>query len=116
FELDEWVISEACRWLKTWENLPTCPEYTRDFLRVNVNLSPRHFLRQVNLAERFSNIVTAAGIEPKAVGLELTENALLSFHDETTTALRDLKSAGFMLYLDDFGKGYSSLSYLHNFP
>jgi len=117
FSVDEWVIRESCRAWKQWRDAigPSNPEIV-DKVRLNVNLSPRHFLRHVNLTERLTDIVTAEDLNPSLLGLELTENALLSFHDETTTALHNLKEAGFTLYLDDFGKGYSSLSYLHNFP
>jgi EAL domain-containing protein (putative c-di-GMP-specific phosphodiesterase class I) len=117
FSLDEWVIAESCRWWKRWHaesednSLPESPQ-----VKINVNLSPRHFLRRVNLAERLSEIVENEGVMPSIFGLELTENALLSFHEETNVALHELKRAGFSLYLDDFGKGYSSLSYLHHFP
>jgi len=117
FSIDEWVIRESCRVWKQWRDAVS-PEETAivDKLRLNVNLSPRHFLRHVNLTERLINIVAAEDLHPSLLGLELTENALLSFRDETTMALHKLKEAGFTLYLDDFGKGYSSLSYLHNFP
>lgn len=112
FDLDEWMLRESCHWLKNW----TDAHGTEHRISVNLNLSPRHFLRRMNLAERFGEIVSEYGLTPDQFGLEITENALLSFHDETTEALMELKNMGFKIFLDDFGKGYSSLSYLHNFP
>ena len=113
YNLDEWVAGEACRWWKRWRD-----ELMEDDepLKININLSPRHFVRFINIAERFTSIIEAEGVEPAIFGLEITETALLTARQETLSALSALKAAGFFLYLDDFGKGYSSLSYLHNFP
>lgn len=116
FSLDEWVIQESCRWIRNWQESLADNDRGELQICINVNLSPRHFLRHINLAERFSRLVRDNGATPQMFGLEITENALLSFQNETTNSLKELKAAGFTLYLDDFGKGYSSLSYLHNFP
>jgi diguanylate cyclase (GGDEF)-like protein len=116
FALDEWVVGEACRWWKRWHGMLNGSSDQVQDLRMNLNLSPRHFGRHINLAERLVDIIHGEGLQPDLFGLELTENAILTFRNETTTALHALKDAGFSLYLDDFGKGYSSLSYLHSFP
>jgi diguanylate cyclase (GGDEF)-like protein/PAS domain S-box-containing protein len=109
----EWMLRKSCETLMEWKaaGLPNC-----DDLRINVNLSPRQFGRGINLAERIASIVSKCGVSPSQFGLEITENTLLHDSQEAKRAMERMKECGFTLYLDDFGKGYSSLGYLHNFP
>jgi diguanylate cyclase (GGDEF)-like protein/PAS domain S-box-containing protein len=107
--LGEWVLRTACQQCVAW--------YRRGFpeLQMAVNLSARQF-RHAHLADTVQTVLEQTGLDARRLGLELTESVLLE-HDETTTSsLRTLSSVGVSLVIDDFGIGYSSLSYLRRFP
>ncbi len=106
--INDWVIRTACNQLKQW--LPANPT-----LRVSVNLSARQ-LQNPNLPEQFRQIITEAGIDPRALQLELTESAAMQDFDLTIRILTELSQMGVMISLDDFGMRYSSLDYLKRFP
>jgi len=107
-EIGEWVIRTACAQNKAWQDAGLPP-----FI-VSVNLSMRQF-HQHDLADRIRAILEETGLEPRWVGLEITESmtADVEFAYET---LRKLKEVGVQISLDDFGTGYSSLSYLKRYP
>jgi diguanylate cyclase (GGDEF)-like protein/PAS domain S-box-containing protein len=103
------VLREACNQMRAWqERYPSAPPLT-----VSVNLSPRQFFRPELVAE----ILGETEIDPDSLQLEITEGALRSngVHSANHT-LRNLKDLGVQLAIDDFGIGYSSLSYLKRFP
>lgn len=107
--LGEWVLETACRQTKVWQTKGLPP------LRVAVNVSARQF-EQKNLTERVRQILRETNLDPKCLELELTESLILQ--DETAafqafTAWRDM---GISIAIDDFGMGYSSLSYPKRFP
>jgi diguanylate cyclase (GGDEF)-like protein len=105
----EWVLKRACEDLKSWQRLgaPAMP--------VAVNLSARQF-RQHDLEARIRAIVSAAGIDPSLIELEITESQLMHDPDHAIQVLRALGAAGVRIAIDDFGTGYSSLAYLTRFP
>jgi EAL domain-containing protein (putative c-di-GMP-specific phosphodiesterase class I) len=78
-------------------------------------VSARQFAHP-EFAERVEKIVTAAGVDPSTLSLELTESTLMDDMIATSGALRRLRSFGIELAIDDFGTGYSSLSYLRRMP
>ena len=80
-----------------------------------VNLSARQF-HEPDLARRISGILTEAGVEPEALGFEITESILVEDASPSISLLEDLKRLGVKLAVDDFGTGYSSLSYLTRLP
>ena len=107
--LGEWVLHAACQQCVVW--------HRRGFpeLQMAVNLSARQF-RQAHLAGTVRTVLEQTGLDARRLELELTESVLLE-HDETTAgSLRTLSNAGVSLVIDDFGIGYSSLSYLRRFP
>ena len=106
-----WVLEAACSQLHAWHELRGDD---RD-LTVSVNLSPRQ-LRDENLTECFSRIVSDTGLTPEHVILEITESTLVERQHGALRALMELKEIGFAIHLDDFGTGYSSMSYLHELP
>ena len=107
--LGEWVIREACRQNKAWQEQGFPP------LRVAVNLSGRQFSQQ-RLDEAVAAILMEIGLKPEWLELELTESALMKNVEENIQLLRKLKAMGVNLSIDDFGTGYSSISYLKHFP
>jgi diguanylate cyclase (GGDEF)-like protein/PAS domain S-box-containing protein len=107
--IGEEVLREACHQVRAWqERYPSEPPLT-----VSVNLSPRQFFRPELVAE----ILAETDIYPGSLQLEITEGIITSngIHSANNT-LRNLKDQGVQLAIDDFGMGYSSLSYLKRFP
>jgi EAL domain-containing protein (putative c-di-GMP-specific phosphodiesterase class I) len=86
-----------------------------DDLRVAVNISGRH-LQQGNLVADVRHALAVSGLEPGCLVIELTESTIMQNTDINLARLRELKALGVRLAIDDFGVGYSSLSYLHRFP
>ncbi|HSF48718.1 MAG TPA: EAL domain-containing protein [Burkholderiales bacterium] len=107
--IGEWALKEACRQSKAWRDagLPA--------INVAVNLSPRQFRRR-DLVELVRNALRDTGLEPRYLELELTESALMQHLEETVATLNALRQMGVRIAIDDFGMGYSSLSYLKRFP
>lgn len=105
----EWVLRTACRQGRQWadEGLPA--------LRVSVNVSPRQF-RDARLVESVLNSLEDTGLPTTQLALEVTESALVKDMDGAAAVMRRLKHEGIEIALDDFGVGYSSLSYLKQFP
>jgi diguanylate cyclase (GGDEF)-like protein/PAS domain S-box-containing protein len=109
--VDRWVLREACRQLKDWH-----ARFPRTLApSVSVNLSSRNFAR-LDAASEVARILKETGLSSQHLKLEITESALLESTDRAKQALWDLRMMGTQLHLDDFGTGFSSLSYLHNFP
>jgi diguanylate cyclase (GGDEF)-like protein len=104
-DLGAWVLREACRECARW------PES----VAVAVNVSALQF-RRGDLAEIAMGAVSAAGINPARLEIEITETALLHDLDDARAMLQRLQNCGMRLALDDFGTGYSSLSYLQLLP
>lgn len=82
---------------------------------VAINVSPRHF-RAPDFAHRLLSLLERAGVAPARVRIEITEVALLDDAPRTLESLALLRSNGVLAQLDDFGTGFSALSYLHRFP
>ena len=82
---------------------------------VSINVSPRHF-HSDNFAERLLEMLESAGAEPSRLRIEITEVALLDDAPRALRMLRTLRERGVLALLDDFGTGFSALSYLHRFP
>ena len=82
---------------------------------VSVNVSPRHF-RSPDFADRLLAMFDTFGADPSRLRVEITEVALLDDAPRTLRTLRILRQHGILAQLDDFGTGFSALSYLHRFP
>ena len=104
-----WVLSEACRQNKAWQDEGLPP------LRVAVNLSARQF-RQRDIAAIVAQTLADTGLESRFLELEITESMLMQDVPATISTMQKLKEIGISFSLDDFGTGYSSLSYLKRFP
>ena len=110
----EWVMRAACRQAGGWcaGAVNTAAEPAP---RVSVNLSLEQF-RQRDLAATVQEVLDDTGTEPAALELELTESSLARDPDKAVKTLETLRELGVTVALDDFGKGYSSLTYLRRFP
>jgi EAL domain-containing protein (putative c-di-GMP-specific phosphodiesterase class I) len=104
-QLGEWVLRQACMEALAW---PAS-------VNVAVNLSPIQFQRG-KLVETVFSALAASGLEPSRLELEITESVLLGNTERNVTTLRQLRGLGVRVSMDDFGTGFSSLSYLRNFP
>lgn len=82
---------------------------------ISVNVSPRHF-RSGDFADRLLRMIDEAGADPRRLRIEITEVALLDDVPRALRMLRNLRNHGVLAQLDDFGTGFSALSYLHRFP
>jgi diguanylate cyclase (GGDEF)-like protein len=107
--IGRWVLREACRQAKAWEDSGFPP------MRMAVNVSAVE-LRSKRFVESVTAVLTDTGLMPYELELELTETFLMQDSSATATVLRALKGIGVQLALDDFGTGYSSLSYMRRFP
>jgi diguanylate cyclase (GGDEF)-like protein len=103
--IGEWIMRQACRDAARW----------REGMRVAVNLSAVQF-RGGRLAEMVISALSAGGLVPGRLELEITESVLLEQTEVTLSTLHQLRTLGVRVSLDDFGTGYSSLSYLRSFP
>ena len=106
-----WSLREACRQLAAWTSrIPGASD-----LQMTVNVSSRQLMHP-EFTEQVASAVRDAGIRPDSLCLEITETTLIQSLDLAATVLGELRAFGVQVYLDDFGSGYSSLSYLHRFP
>jgi diguanylate cyclase (GGDEF)-like protein/PAS domain S-box-containing protein len=107
--IGQWVLREAGKQARIWqERYPGTPPLT-----ISVNLSPRQFFHPELVAE----VLEESEINPASLQLEITEGAMVTNGTSSTDRrLRNLKRMGVQLAIDDFGLGYSSLSYLKRFP
>jgi diguanylate cyclase (GGDEF)-like protein/PAS domain S-box-containing protein len=104
----EWVLRTACSQLYEW-----C-QAGHD-LRLSVNISARQF-HSSTITDRIIEIVRLSGCSPGQICLELTESIIMQDSDEIIQKLGLLRKMGFSLSIDDFGTGFSSLSYLKRLP
>jgi diguanylate cyclase (GGDEF)-like protein/PAS domain S-box-containing protein len=104
-----WVMRRACRDAATWPRQGGTP------LAVSVNVSPRQ-LRDPGFVDEVRDILTATGLEPSQLQIEVTESAVMHDPQEARTRLEQLQRVGVSLAIDDFGTGYSSLGQLRHFP
>ncbi|MFA7241374.1 MAG: EAL domain-containing protein [Sulfuricellaceae bacterium] len=107
--IGEWVLREACFQAKDWHDSGF------DHLRVAVNLSARQFRQKGLLFDAVASALADSGLNPDLLELELTESILMQDSEETLAFLHQIKQMGVQLSIDDFGTGFSSLSYLKRF-
>ncbi|MBE0621275.1 MAG: EAL domain-containing protein [Burkholderiales bacterium] len=106
--IDEWVLREAVAAAKVWR-------VARPALRVTVNVSPVSMRRDALLA-RMNRILANLGYDPAGLELDITESILVHHTDHEMGMLKDLKSSGIRLAVDNFGVGYAAVSNLQHLP
>ncbi|WP_426189791.1 putative bifunctional diguanylate cyclase/phosphodiesterase [Massilia sp. DWR3-1-1] len=109
-DLGCWAIETACAQLCTWSTDPACAQLT-----IAVNVSARQ-MGDAGFVARVLGIVEGSGANPHCLILELTESLLLDEVDCTISKIIALRRRGIRFSLDDFGTGFSSLSYLKRLP
>jgi EAL domain-containing protein (putative c-di-GMP-specific phosphodiesterase class I) len=108
--LGQWVLETACHQLAAWAKQPAMA-----YLSVAVNVSPRQF-HQTDFADQVLATLERTGANPHRLKLELTEGMLVTNVEDVIAKMMRLKHIGVGFSLDDFGIGYSSLSYLKRLP
>lgn len=103
-DLGIWVLNKACAKAHDWPGIV-----------VSVNVSPNQF-KHPRFVEKVMAILAANNLPPQRLEIEVTETVFAGRNDSVLKALRRLKNLGVKVALDDFGSGYSSLSYLRRFP
>ncbi len=107
--IGEWVLRTACLQARIWH------EMGQGDFRVSVNLS-RHQLEQPKLLENLAQILQETQCPPGLLELEITESGTMYDPEYAISKLQALSDMGVSLALDDYGTGYSSLTYLKRFP
>lgn len=107
--IGEWTLRAACAQNRRWQDdgLPEMP--------IAVNLSAKQWL-QPHLQDQVFHALATAGLAPELLELEITESLLMRDTEKMIGAMRQLQAQGVKFAVDDFGIGYSSLSYLKRFP
>jgi EAL domain-containing protein (putative c-di-GMP-specific phosphodiesterase class I) len=107
--IGEWVLRHACRHAVEWRRRGLAAA------SIAVNISARQF-QQPGLVKLVEDALAESGLEPAALELEITESSAMHDVERAVRTLEDLKALGVALAIDDFGAGFSSLSYLSRFP
>lgn len=108
-DIGDWVLEEACRQNKKWQEASYKP------IIMSVNLSAKQFHQQ-DLLEKIEKTLLETGLEPKYLELEITESMAMTNEGYILKTLHRLRELGVLVSIDDFGTGYSSLKYLSIFP
>lgn len=110
-ELGEWVLTEAVRQLRQWQD----DGLVGSGFHMAVNVSPLQLLAP-SLVGTVQRLLTGHGVEPSDLIIEITESTMMSASADITKTLGALADYGVTLSIDDFGTGYSSLAYLRYMP
>ncbi|MEX8500274.1 EAL domain-containing protein [Leptothrix ochracea] len=109
-DIGQWVLDNVCAQLKLWQDDPA-----HRCARIAVNVSARQF-HQPDFVDRVRRSLASSGANPQGLKLELTETIVVERIDEVVQRMEQLHLLGVTFSLDDFGIGYSSLSYLKRLP
>jgi diguanylate cyclase (GGDEF)-like protein/PAS domain S-box-containing protein len=107
--IDRFVLREGCKQLKAWQELSGAA------LTLSVNLSGYQLFRP-DLVLYIKTVLEETNVDPQCLRLELTETVMMNVGSAVQKRLQELCDLGVQLYIDDFGKGYSSLGYLQTLP
>lgn len=107
--IGEWALREACKTNKAWQDEGYDP------VTVAVNISPKQFRHQ-DLPQLVEDVLKETNLKPQYLEVEITETAVMDNVDNATTKLRSISAMGVRISVDDFGTGYTSISYLKQFP
>ncbi len=104
-EVDLFIWEVACRQLRKWK------DEGKEDLYISVNISPRDFYF-LNIHKVFTDLISKYNLDPKSLKLEITETAVVMDFNRQLELISRLRQSGFVVEMDDFGSGYSSLNML----
>lgn len=110
-DIGDWVLEEACKQLRIWQTKLLNGEN----LTMSINVVSKQ-LANPDFLEKLNQVLSTTGIEGNKLRIEITESTIMSQGEDTIRKLEKLREKNILLSIDDFGQGYSSLSYLHHFP
>ncbi|MCY7332618.1 MAG: GGDEF domain-containing protein [Pseudanabaena sp. CAN_BIN31] len=110
-QIGYWVLETACKQLYQWQQ--EFPDISP--LTLGVNVSTIQVI-QPDFVERIQEIILENQISPSLIKLEITETVLMDNIEISSQKLEQLRAIGVQVYIDDFGTGFSSFSYLQNLP
>ncbi|MDD5034883.1 MAG: EAL domain-containing protein [Methylococcaceae bacterium] len=110
--IGDWVLHQVCQDWKDWKERII---FTGGLPRIAVNFSPRQFV-QPNFVEKIMSELKKSNVDPHFIEVEITEAILMHNTELALSSLKRLRDHGIRIAVDDFGVGYSSLSYLKKFP
>lgn len=108
-QIGAWVMHEACRINKSWQDQGFAP------ISIAVNISAKQFRHQ-DIPDLVAQALKDSQLEPRYLELEITESAVMHNRDAVAKKLKDISEMGVKIAVDDFGTGYTSMSYLKEFP
>lgn len=109
------ALVDRCIWEKACQILARWKEEGRDNLYLSINISPKDFYF-MDVYETITSLVEKYGISPKNLRLEITETVVMDDMEKRLPLIENLRKYGFLLEMDDFGSGYSSLNMLKDIP
>lgn len=109
--IGQWVLEHVCQLFQTLQQSPD----NQNIDYISVNISPVQFIAP-RFAENFLDTLQSYDIKPENIRIEITESIALSDLSIAIEKMQDLVNKGVSFMLDDFGSGYSSLSYIHKLP
>lgn len=107
--IGKWILEEACRQTAEWQR-----RFNLD-LGISVNLSAKQLMHPT-LTAQVRDVLFESGLAPNQLKLEVTESTVMEHSERSMNVLSELDELGVTLSTDDFGTGFSSLSYLQKFP
>jgi diguanylate cyclase (GGDEF)-like protein/PAS domain S-box-containing protein len=110
-DIGQWVLREVCKDIKEW----TDTGLLGDSQTISINISGKE-LADPDFVGTVISVLEKTGIDPKRLGIEITEGSLISIGKDTVQKFTTLQQMGIKFSVDDFGTGYSSLSYLQSLP
>jgi len=112
--LTQWIFNAACQQLNIWQN--KFPSFSKtNKLKISINITVDQ-LKHANFLETIDNILINNQVTGSSIKIEITESMLMQDNEEIMNLLSEIKTREIELCIDDFGKGFSSLSYLPRFP
>lgn len=108
-EIGEWVVEQVCKQHRAWRDDGFLP------VKIAVNISASQLV-SINLLEHIKNMLTTYQVDGHFLEIEITEDVFLDKSERVLEQLTELKKLGIKIAIDDFGAGYSSLSYLQRIP
>ena len=108
-EIDKYIWKCACETLYKWKDT----QYRNLFLSINISPIDFYF---IDVITELKTLLNTYSLNPEKLRIEITESTMMNNSEEKMNILRELKKLGFIVEMDDFGSGYSSLNLLKDMP